>query len=877
MKIYYLTIILGILYCFPILAQTDLEKKAAQMLLHQDIAGARKIFFDILARDTTSVIANYGMAKALYSDVLLLKQKEATKLKYKNLQEYFDLLKKAYLLAVRAEAFYRIQPLEKRDQIRRILQETEDGMRTQFMQTIMNEHFNLITAAPYRKSTATLYQSQIYDRYKDAELVEELREALLIQCTDFLAFYPKSNNHYKVDQYRKELLNEYISKESLRQFGDRSGSRYERYCDLVLSHFQPNEIAHLLPEYYGLEYGFGKTNYQEKEEYKKLNILAQSFKMNPLQFLCELSLHHEGYTLANAKMYEALIKTFAPADIAFIAVQKIATPLINAGDWKGASDVYEKYKPAFATQTKKFDHIISVLNAQTSSRKLTNLGSNINSTYKDYNPVLSLDGNMLFFTRKNSETGEDVYISVKKNGQWQQADLIDGSINTRSHEVPLSISADGKTLVLYGNYAILPQYSHLLSKESRLGKGDIYFSEFFDSKWSTIDVFKYPINTPNYETGLSFTADKKAVLFCSDRKGAVGGYLPNYNPDYLYYHGSGEFNLDIYISIRNSNGTWAEPINLGSTINTPFAEKNPILHPDGKTLYFSSDGHPGLGGYDIFMSKRLDTTWTNWSEPINLGKSINSPYDDVFYMDGTGHTALVVSNKEGNSFGDLDIYAVEVPEKLRPEPVGFVTGTVVDNNGKPVTTEIYWEEEGNPKNSGRVYTNPSDGSFNFYVPVGKKYYYYADSDPFFSGSVEVDLKENKTGKVINDKPMTAISFSNDDKEHQPFVMRNLNFETNSDIIRPESFFDLNRMAKFLTKHTELKVGIEGHTDNVGNDAANEDLSKRRAESVKKYLIAKGVIAQNLFPVGYGEKKPIASNDTEQGRLLNRRVEFKVLE
>ncbi|MCS7003766.1 MAG: OmpA family protein [Cytophagales bacterium] len=860
-----------------LLAQTDIEKKGVELLLKHDIEGARKIFSEILAKDTASIIANYGMSKVLYEEVLLLKQKEATILKYKNLSEYFELLKKAYSLAARAEAFYKILHFEKRDQIRRVLQETEDGIRTQFMQTIISEHFNLITTAPYRKSTATLFQSQIYDRFKDAELVEDLREALLLQCADFLSFYPKSNHHYKVDQYRKELLSEYISKESLRQFGDRSGSRYERYCDLVINHFQPNEIAHILPEYYGLEYGFGKTNYQEKEEYKKLLRLAQSFHLSPLEFLCRLSLHYEGCTPANEKLYDALIRTFAPADIAFVAVQKMATPFINKENWKKASEIYERYKPLFANQTQKFNQILSIINSQQNTKKLINLGPNINSASKDYNPVISLDGNTLFFTRKNPETGEDIYIATKKNGQWQKAELLEGVINTRSHEVPLSISADGKTLVIYGNYAILPQFSHLLSKESKLGKGDIYFAEFFDGKWGTVDVFKYPINTPNYETGLSFTADKKAVLFSSDRKGAVGGYLPNYHPDYLYYHGAGEFNLDLYVCTRNSNGTWNEPINLGNVINTPFAEKNPILHPDGKTLYFSSDGHPGLGGYDIFMSKRLDTTWTNWSKPINLGKSINSPYDDVFYIEGSGRIALVVSNKEGNSFGDLDIYAIEIPEQFQPEPIGIVTGTVVDNYGKPITTEIHWEEDGNPKNSGRVYNNPNDGSFQFFVPVGKKYYYYASSDPYFSGSVEIDLKGNKTAQVIKDKPLTAISFSNDDKEHQPFIMRNLHFETNSDIIRAESFYDLNRMAQFLIKHPELKIGIEGHTDNVGNDEDNEDLSRRRAESVKKYLISKGVSSKNLIAVGYGEKRPIAPNDTEEGRQLNRRVEFKVLD
>ncbi|GAB4338360.1 MAG: hypothetical protein OHK0038_17080 [Flammeovirgaceae bacterium] len=868
-------IFIGIL-AFKISAQ-DLERQGTFYFNSYEYEKAEKIFLEVLSKDPESIYGNFSMAKLKYEQERELRKKESQIQKYKNFQEYIDLLKVAYQYSQKAAIAYKKLKESEKASIRRLVTATDAEITTYLSATIEKEYFEILRDTKYRKPTKILYGSKIYSQTIDADTITTLKKAFLEQCNQYLETFKQGVYEPAVRQFRKELMSEYISLEELRQFGDKSGSDYEKYCSTILQLFTPEELKHIIPNFYGMEFGW-KKEFQKNDRYLKIKSLSENNKLSVEEFLCKLNLHYKGCTEENITLYHQLVQAIAPADIAWIAVQKMASYYAFQGQWGKAKEIYRKYQPLFPEHQRLFEKSIALMEDTSQPIKLKNLGEGVNSAEKEYYPVLTIDEKTLYFARKTLDYGEDIFVSEKlPDGRWGVASQVSSQLNTQSHEIALSISADANTLFLYGNYVILPQFSHLKNEEKRLGKGDFYFTKRQGEGWGKIEVFKYPINTTNYEAGLSITADGNAILFASDREGAVGGYNPNYPADWLYYHGSGEFNLDIWVSIRKEDGSWGQPINLGNVINTPFAEKNPYLHPDMKTLYFCSDGHEGFGGYDIMMSKRLDeNSWTSWSEPVNIGKSINSPYDDAFYITTTGKKALFVSNQKGDNFGNTDIYEVEVPEKFRPEPVAVITGKIVDEDGKASSAIIHWEENGKKK-TGKVPTSNIDGRYTLVLRGGAKYTLIPEKDKHFGSSTEIDLINLKEGTIITQEDKKIHSLDVEDETRKPFILETLNFDTDSDRIRPESFYDLDRLANILHQLPHIKLIIEGHTDNMASHEYNIDLSERRTASVKKYLISKGVPENRLESKGYGETKPIAPNTTNEGRQKNRRVEFRAEE
>ncbi len=864
--IYTLTFLLS---TFSIFAQVPTEREATDIYFARNYSQSGQAFEQILKNEPKNGVALLGVSKSLFMKHEEILAKEAFRNKFKDFQFHLDMLKKSYDFSLGAAVAYKTADSDRQKGIRQAFSVTEDHIVQQFPESIMKEAYTIITNAPYRKNLLMLYQSNIYDKYADADTVESLRETLIQQCKQYLVDYPYSPYKPRIEQYKYELLIDYTQIESLRQFGDRTGRVYEKFCDLIIEQYPAEKLAHIVPQYYGAEYGWTEATFSTHQHHRKLKELASANGISVIEFLCQLNLHNTGATEENRELYDQFIKKLAPADVAFIAVQKVAQPFLEKADWRSAFNVFGQYSSLFPDQ--RITKIRQMLREDMPDQKLRNLGKGVNTPRNEYSPVLTLDGEMLYFTRKNDSSGEDIYYTKKQNGNWLTARKISNDVNTRTHEVPLSFNPTGDTMFIYGNYSQLQDFYFVKSTEPRLGKGDIYYAVKGGKDWKNLDVLKYPINSPNYETSFSMTADGKYALFATDRKGAVGGYNPIYPPKKLYFHGAGEFNLDIYVSERTKTG-WSEPINLGDIINTEFAEKKPFLHPDGETLYFVSDGHYGLGGYDIFMSKRLSkTSWTEWSEPVNLGKWINSPDDDAFHITSLGTTALVVSSN--NSFGGTDIYEIVVPEKFRPEPVVVINGEVKTPSGKAVSTSIHWEEKGKPNSGGTVKSNPKNGKYTIALKGSKKFVYYADDKENFGSSVEVDLSNLDKPKITDDN-LTVSSFK-DGEEYEPFVMKTLHFDHNSDRIRSESFFDLERLAKMLQQHPNRKLSIEGHTDSVGSDSDNLDLSKRRANSVREFLISKGVNSSKLASEGFGETKPKATNATEMGRQLNRRVEFVV--
>ena len=568
-------------------------------------------------------------------------------------------------------------------------------------------------------------------------------------------------------------------------------------------------------------------------------------------------------TSETVEQYDAYIKRNAPEEDAFVAVQRVAEPYIQEGQWEKAANVFETYRPLFKAMDLRFEKIISLLEAVEESLVVTNLGSGINTDANEYIPVPSADGLLLYFLgrhRSDCYGGEDVFVSHLQNGKWQKAVNLGKSINTNLNEAIQSISADGNRIILFGNY------------DESFGKGDIFYADKTKDGWFDIQHFPKSINSQYFDADASMTSDGKAMLFTSDRPGGVGSLHEKSE----LFHGHYGGNTDIYVSLKTEEG-WSEPINLGPAINTPYIERTPFLHPDGKTLYFSSDGHYGLGRLDVFKAVRLsEDSWTEWSEPVNLGKEINTADDDWGYQVATlGDVAYFSARGKSGGFGGSDIYSITLPEEVRPEAVATISGKVTDGSGKVLEAVIKWEDLSTGENVGQLKSNPQDGSYFIVLPLGKNYGYYAEKEGYYPVSNNIDLQDETESLNITED-IVLLLIEKIKEEEIPVRINNIFFDFDKSELRPESFPELNRLAKVLQENPDRKVEISGHTCSMGTEAYNRDLSKRRAQSVVGYLISVGCDDASLISTGYGESKPIASNETEEGRSQNRRVEFRFL-
>ena len=314
------------------------------------------------------------------------------------------------------------------------------------------------------------------------------------------------------------------------------------------------------------------------------------------------------------------------------------------------------------------------------------------------------------------------------------------------------------------------------------------------------------------------------------------------------------------------------PKHMGEILNTFDMEFAPFIASDGKTLYFSSKGHTGYGNADIFLSRRLDDTWLNWSEPKNLGPEINTEnWDGYFTIPASGEIAYLSSFD--NSLGGSDIFKIKLTKDAQPEPVALISGKVINSKkNEPVSANIKYKNLMTDEEMGIATSSNVDGSYTISLAGGTKYSIYAEKEGFYSVRENIDLTELKEYQEI-----THDLFITEIETGEIIRLNNLFFVFDTDQLLDESIGELNQLFSTLEKNKTLKIEISGHTDSKGSDAYNVDLSKRRAEAVVNYLIKNGIEPQRLQSKGYGESIPVASNETEEGRQLNRRVEFKVLE
>lgn len=530
---------------------------------------------------------------------------------------------------------------------------------------------------------------------------------------------------------------------------------------------------------------------------------------------------------------------------------QLGKALFNKGDFDEAKKAFQAYRAQHLTPDKEraADNMIRNCDFAKDAVKHPvafrpiNLGSGVNSSEDDLMPALTADEHWLYFTRLERigrAHDENIFVSESRNGEWSEAVPVSETVNTlQFNEGAHCISPSGKYLFFTS-----------CDRPNSIGGCDIYFSKRNGVEWDPGKNLGPVINTPAKETQPYITGDGRTLYFVSSRNGGYGGG-------------------DIYSSTLGDDGKWSTPQNLGPEINTDQEEERPFIHPDGYTLFFTSRGHEGMGGADLFMSRRqADGTW---GKAINLGYPINTPGDEIgIYVTTDGHWAYFAS-EQADSKGGMDIYKFEMPENLRPYPVSYVKGVVTDKaNGQPLATKIQFFDLA----SGVIYsTASSDGKTGEYLatlPTGKNYACQISKEGYLFYSANFSLKDVKQGGAyIMDIQLEKI------KVGSKVVLNNIFFESNSYELKSESRTELNTLIDLMTKNPTLKIEIGGHTDNSGIEKDNEALSTNRAKSVNDYLLSKGISQERLSYKGYAATQPIADNKTAEGKAKNRRTEFVV--
>ncbi|MES2593522.1 MAG: OmpA family protein [Bacteroidota bacterium] len=485
--------------------------------------------------------------------------------------------------------------------------------------------------------------------------------------------------------------------------------------------------------------------------------------------------------------------------------------------------------------------------------KIENLGSVINSAFPDFSPIVSADESMMIFTsRRPGSTGgelsesenffEDIYMSSQNNGLWSAAENIGLPVNTNDHESAVGIAVDGQQILIY---------------KDDDGDGNIYSTLLRGDKWTPPIKLNSNINTKSWEPSAFISADGNTLYFTSNRPGGYGG-------------------RDIYKSTKTFDGDWGEAINLGYIINTPYDEDAPFIHPDGVTLFFSSNGHKTMGGFDIFSSVKSDRGI--WSVPENVGYPINSPEDDIYYVVSPNKTNAYYSSFKDGGKGEKDNYLITFLDAPKCTPIVIYKGVVLDPYGNSVKDlEITVTDIASGEIVGKYHSNTKTGKYLFVLTPGRNYAICYSAEGYLFCSVNKDLINIKDYCEINEV-MELPSITVGSK----VVLNNIFFDFDKATLRQESNVELNKLLSFLNKYPKLVVEITGNTDSKGTDEYNQTLSQERAQAVVKYIIEKGIKAKRLKAKGYGASQPNAPNenkdgsDNPEGRQLNRRVELKII-
>ncbi|MGB9005038.1 MAG: OmpA family protein [Candidatus Aminicenantales bacterium] len=567
---------------------------------------------------------------------------------------------------------------------------------------------------------------------------------------------------------------------------------------------------------------------------------------------------------------------------------------------------------------------------QETKLKKVKLGPEVNSSAREITPLVSADGQTLYFAREGyvdddirkemkeralgnldektiqdmlknpaldeptkatlrkmlvplpderlvSLTHQTCWVSVRQpNGQWSLARKLPPPLNNKYHTFVCSVLPDGNTLVVGGIFDQRLQDPAWQYKE---------LAEALEKRGQTTHLFPSADEIPK----VGESKEGYRVVALTVRRGE-GWSQPAYLRvhDYVNRADRNDFFLapgnrvlvisimndeslgerDLYVSFLQKDGTWTKPRNLGSPVNGPADDVCPFLAPDGVTMYYSSARAGGFGGYDLYMIRRLDDTWLKWSAPRNLGPDINSPTNQpTLSTDASGQLAFISEGQGGKE----DIYEFRLPEDMRPMPTAFIRGRAHDPGDSPVAASVTYERLRDGTGAGEANSDQVTGKYQIVLPIGENYSFRAEAAGYIAVSDRIDLSKAKAGEIfVRDLLLVPL------KPGARIRLNNIFFEFAKATLLPESKVELDRLVAILSQYPKMVIEVAGHTDNVGDDTSNLKLSQDRAGAVMKYLLDHGIAGARLQARGYGESAPVAPNDTDEHRQLNRRVEFVIL-
>lgn len=519
------------------------------------------------------------------------------------------------------------------------------------------------------------------------------------------------------------------------------------------------------------------------------------------------------------------------------------------------TDIFRGYEQidAVGISEEHLDYLIKpdiIVNSEINQQK-EKLSMNVNSYSDELVPLITPDGKTLYFTRDNhpqnfsSKTNEypqDIWLSRMDNfGAFKQAEKLERPINNELNNTICSITPDGQTALLLNVY--LPDGSMTNGVSIARRTGD---------KWG----FPEPVNIRDFYNKNKYgeytlSVSGRVLLLAIERNDTYGS-------------------KDIYVSFLLPDNSWSEPKNIGHQVNTADSEVSPFLAADERSLYFASPGYLGYGSHDIFVTRRLDDTWTNWSEPKNLGPSINTPSFDAYYsIPASGEFAYFSS---GSQNAGTDIYRIKLPESAKPNPVVLIKGYVLNSKTQePVRSKIIYESLNSGKEIGEAVSDAQTGFYSIALPAGENFGFRANVDGFASINENLDLTDLKQyNEIERNLMLVPLEAGN------IIRLNNIFFDHDQSVLRAETSLELDRLVNLMNLYPKMTIEISGHTDDIGNIAYNKELSRKRAKAVYDYLLDKKILKSRISFKGYGKDKPLKNNDSEENRQENRRVEFKIL-
>jgi outer membrane protein OmpA-like peptidoglycan-associated protein len=550
--------------------------------------------------------------------------------------------------------------------------------------------------------------------------------------------------------------------------------------------------------------------------------------------------------IESAKNYYLKLLELEPENDAYVlAYIFLGNDLLKQANYADAKNYLEKALLKTRKDTRAYRQIESqIANCVAAIEILSNpftikpspMSKVLNFKDKQYFPAFTADGQSIYFTARMNGGDEDIYIASKVNNQWTTPESLSEIIKTDFNEGTCTISADGKTMV----------FTSCEGRES-LGSCDLFISRLTETGWSVPQNMGANVNSPFWDSQATLSSDGNVLVFSSDRYGGKGG-------------------KDLYVTRLGEMNEWTKATLMSGEINTQKDEVSPFLHANGSSLFFASNGHPGLGGFDLFLTNKDAKSFT---KPLNLGYPIN---------DGSDQFAMVISADGLQAFysketGDkINLYQFDLPKELKEliNPTFFLKGHVKDAvTQKPLSASLQLIDLNTKEVVSTFTANASSGEYLAVLPFTGNFGLYVEHPEYFFKSLPFSF--NSVDKISNKE--LEIALEKIDKEKIE-VLNNIYFDEASWELKPESLVELSKLAELIWRNPTLKVEISGHTDNVGSPASNLILSEKRAQSVVNYLSNEGLNVYNLKAKGFGEQKPIDVNTSQEGRKKNRRIELR---